>query len=82
VNVDVRIDRLVLDGIDLTHADRPRLQAAVETELGRLLAEQPALGVASGGAVPVVRGGNLRLGGPATELGGRIARAVHEGLAR
>ena len=82
MNMEVRIDRLVLEGIDLAHADRPRLQAAVEIELSRLLAEQHALGVASGGAVPVVRGGDLRLGGPATELGGRIARAVHEGLAR
>ena len=58
MNVKLHIDRLVLDGIDLETAQRPVLQAAVEAELGRLLAEG---GVgeswAAGGAVPASAGG-------------------------
>jgi len=82
VNVRVDIGRLVLDGVDVPIAERPALQAAVEAELGRLPDRGAAPALASGGAVPGVRGGDVRLGGPAPELGGQIAHAVHEGLAR
>jgi hypothetical protein len=38
-NIQIYIDRLILDGISVPHSQRPLLQAAVEAELGRLLAE-------------------------------------------
>jgi hypothetical protein len=82
MNLRVDIGRLVFDGIDVPIAERPALRAAVEAELGRLLIAAPAPALAAGGAVPGVRGGDVHLGGPAPELGGRIAHAVHEGLAR
>ena len=82
MNLRVDIGRLVLDGVDVPMAERPTLQAAFEAELGRLLLATPVSGLGAGGAVPAVRGGDLTLGAPAPELGGRIARAVHEGLGR
>jgi hypothetical protein len=39
MNVRLHIDRVVLDGIEVAAGDRPRLQAALETELTRLVAE-------------------------------------------
>jgi hypothetical protein len=82
VNVRVEIGRIVLHGIDVHAADRRALQSAVEAELGRLLAQPRSLALADagGGSVPTLRGGEVRLGGSAAELGGRIARAVHQGL--
>jgi hypothetical protein len=84
VSVVVNVERLVLDGVDVRVADRPKVQAAVEAELARLLAER-GLGaeLGGGGATPRLAGGTVRLGagGPAG-LGRGIAAAAHEGLAR
>jgi hypothetical protein len=83
MNTQVYIERLVLDGIDVPHRQQPLLQAAVETELARLLA---AGGVApdlrEGGALPRVQGGTIQLAeerDPA-HLGKQIARAVYGGI--
>ncbi|HSS48479.1 MAG TPA: hypothetical protein VLX28_05995 [Thermoanaerobaculia bacterium] len=85
MNVNLHIERLILDGIDVEPAQRPLLQAALERELGRLLAQGgvgPAL--AAGGAVPSVQAGDFQMGasGNPRQLGRQIARAVHGGLAR
>jgi hypothetical protein len=37
MNISVHIERLVLDGLFVSHGQRPLLQAAVEAELTRLL---------------------------------------------
>jgi hypothetical protein len=84
VKVNLHIDRLVLEGIDLDHAQRPLLQAAVEAELGRLLAEGGAGNLATGGAVPSVRAEGFEMGadgGPA-RLGTQIAQSVYEGIGK
>jgi hypothetical protein len=80
VKVNLHIDRLVLEGIDLHHAQRPLLQAAVEAELGRLLAEGGAGNLATGGAVPSVRAEGFEIG-PA-RLGTQIARSVYGGIGK
>ncbi|MFL6196539.1 MAG: hypothetical protein ACJ75H_20325 [Thermoanaerobaculia bacterium] len=85
MKVNLHIDRLVLEGIDLDHAQRPLLQAAVETELGRLLA-QGGVGAdfAGGGAVPSVRAEGFEIGadgGPA-RLGTQIAQSVYGGIGK
>lgn len=81
--IQVHIERLILEGIPLEPAQRPLLQAAVEAELARLLAEGGlAAGFLSGGAVPAVRAGAIELGstqGP-VQLGQQIARAVYGGI--
>lgn len=85
MNVDVRIERLVLDGVALPPAQRPALRAAVEAELARLLAAgglSPAL--RAGGTVPRAPGGAIELVRDAhpAQLGRQIARAVYGGLGR
>lgn len=85
MNLRVHIERLVLEGVPLASADRPRLQAAVKQELANLLA-RGGLDSAwlSGGATPVVRGGAFHLtpGTSAVKLGEQIARAVYGGIGR
>jgi hypothetical protein len=83
MNVNLHIERLVLDGIDIEPAHRPVLQAALEAELGRLLA-QGGVGasLAGGGAVPALRAGGFTMSGTrnSRQLGRQIARAVYGGL--
>lgn len=82
-NIELHIDRLILDGIFLSHAQRPLLQAAVEAELGRLLTEG---GVGAewqqGGAVPSVPAAAIQLSpdGNPTQWGHQIAQSVYRGL--
>jgi hypothetical protein len=82
-NITISIERLILDGLPLTHAQHPLLQAAIETELARLLAADGlAHDLQSGGAFPRVPGGNIQLSGHDTpaHLGQQIARAVHSSI--
>jgi hypothetical protein len=85
MNIQVHIERLILDGVAVAPGERSRLQAAVEGELARRLAEgglAPAL--LGGGAVPAVQAGNIQLAGePDTVgLGQQIARAAYGGIGR
>jgi hypothetical protein len=81
--IQVHIDRLILDGIAVPHAQRPHLQAAVEAELTRLLTNG---GIAShlttGGTVPHLPGGAIDLSPHSnpTQLGHQIAHAVYRGI--
>jgi hypothetical protein len=74
----VRIDRLVLDGLPLGPGDGPRVQAALEAELGRRLSERdvpPRL--LEAGALRSLDGGDIpRLSAAPAEAGSQIARAV------
>lgn len=85
MNLEVRIERLVLEGIALTPEQRPRVQAALEAELTRLLAEgglDPVL--LESGALPRVPAGSFTLSGDGDppQLGQQIAQAVYGGLKR
>lgn len=84
MNVNLHIERLILDGIDIEPAHRPILQAALERELGRLIARGgvgPEL--VAGGAVPSVKGGfELSGTGNPRQLGRQIARAVYGGIGK
>jgi hypothetical protein len=85
VNIEVRIDRLVLDGIELPAAERPGLARAFESELARLLgARGLGNGLRGGGAVPSITAAAIELPSPnrSTVLGRRIARTVHGGIIR
>lgn len=85
MKINLHIDRLILDGIDLPHAQRPALQAAVEAELGRLLAEGGVgADLAGGGAVPSVRAAGFEMGadGNPDQLGTQIARSVYGGIGK
>jgi hypothetical protein len=82
-NIQIYIDRLILDGISVPHAQRPLLQAAVEAELGRLLAEG-GIGEEwrSGGAVPSIATPAIQLSPDCspTQWGHQIAHAVYRGI--
>jgi hypothetical protein len=83
VNIKVHIERLVLDGIEVLPHQQPVLQAAVEGELVRLLADgRVAPGLLNGGALASVPGGAVKLAGDGdpARLGRQIARAVQGGI--
>ncbi len=83
MNINVHIERLILDGLPVAHRERPLLQAAVETELARLFASEGlAPHLLAGGAMPRVQGGNVQLTGEGSvdQLGQQIAQAVHGGI--
>jgi hypothetical protein len=82
MNVYLHIERLILEGIDLPHRRRPDLQAAVTSELSRLLAEQGLeANFRTGGAVPGLPAQTISFTNhnPAG-LGRQIARAVYGGF--
>lgn len=83
MNINLHIERLILDGIPLGPGQSTLLQAAVEAELTRLLASG-GLGDAlqAGGAYYSVRTAGIQLpnDGNATRLGEQIAGAVYGGI--
>jgi hypothetical protein len=83
MNINVHIERLILDGLPVARHEGPLVQAAVEAELARLLAvDGLANSLMSGGATSAVSGPEITLRGnhnPA-RLGQQIARAVYHGL--
>lgn len=85
MNIDLHIERLVLDGIPVSHAGRPHLQAAIETELARLLSVgsvNPEF--QKGAALPSIRLGDIQLAansGP-SDLGRQIAGALYSGIGK
>lgn len=85
MNINLHIERLVLDGIPLESGQGPWLQAAVEAELARLLANDGLNdALQSGGAFYNVRTAGIQPasdGGP-TQLGEQIAWAVYGGIGK
>ncbi|MFO0699071.1 MAG: hypothetical protein U0236_07565 [Nitrospira sp.] len=83
MNINLHIERLVLDGLDLTPEQRPILQAAVETELTRLLASGGVReSLRRGGAFSRANTADLQLRNDRspTRLGEQIAEAVYGGI--
>jgi hypothetical protein len=85
LNINLHIERLVLDGLPVARLDGPLVQAAVEAELSRLLTAQglsPSL--LQGGAMPALRGDSLQLVSESSpsQLGTQIAQAVYGGLSK
>ena len=83
MNINIHIERLILDGLPISQRQRPQVQAAVEAELSRLLAADGlASHLQSGGALSHLKGGNIQLthhSDPNT-LGQQIARSVYNGI--
>ena len=83
MNIQLHIERLVIEGLPLAQSQGVAVHAAVERELGSLFVQgrlSPEL--ASGGALPAVTGGTIQAGHPASPsgLGASIARAVYSGI--
>jgi hypothetical protein len=83
MNIELHIERLVLDGLPVEQRQGPRLQAAVERELTRLLADGASLDqLNTGGPAASINGGVIQVapGADAVGLGKQIAAAVHGGF--
>ena len=82
MNINVSIERLVLDGLPVTSAQGSLLGAAVETELVRLLATGGLeMGLQSGGAWPSLPVDVVLLtASKPAQLGQQIAQAVYGGI--
>ncbi len=83
MNINVHIERLILDGLPVTARQGASVQAAVEAELTRLLAEGGlAADVQPGGALRSVLADDIRvtMGNHPTLLGQLIAQSVYSGI--
>jgi len=85
MNINLHIERLILDGLDIAPGQRRLLQSALEAELARLLtAGGITAQLASGGALHRIAGNSIQLQqakGPA-EMGRQIAGALYGGIGR
>jgi hypothetical protein len=82
MNINVHIDRLILDGLLMARGASDSVQAAVETELTRLLADKgfnrpSAYAVTRLSAAPIQLTHNSR----PSSLGHQIAQAIYGTLA-
>ena len=85
MNINLHIERLILDGVPVAHSQRPSLQDSIEVELVNLLATNGLTpGLLTGSAMPHVRGGSIRLTSQASpsDLGQQIAQAVYGGISK
>ena len=85
MNINLHIERVILEGLTVAADQGAAVQAAIEAELTSLLAENGlASHLMSGGATPRIRAGEIQLTGESSshQLGGQIARAVHEGITK
>jgi len=83
MNINLNIERLALDGISVEPHQRPVLKANLETELGRLLAQNGiAPDLQSGGAFNAIRTDSIDVGekNEPSHLGQQIARSVCGGI--
>jgi hypothetical protein len=83
VNIELHIERLILDGLQVERGERADLQASVEAELSRLLTSgglRPEL--MSGVRMRSLAGGEMQLTNQTlpAHLGTDIAKAVHVGI--
>jgi hypothetical protein len=78
MNINVSIERLVLDGLSMSRSQGVLIQGVVETELARLLTEQ-GLGHLSAGAVPHLSANSIQVtrDSKPAQLGHQIAHAIH-----
>ncbi len=85
MNIQLHIERLILEDMPISRAQGPQVQAAVEVELSRLLTETGiAPTLASGGALRSVNADAIEIApkSDVATLSNQIAGAVHGGLNR
>lgn len=85
MNVNLHIERLILDGLPVEAGQGALLQAAIEAELTRLLSESGvAPSLQAGGAMPSVRADAIQLAAESNpaQLGRQIANSVHGSISK
>lgn len=83
MNINLHIERLVLEGVNITADQCDLLQASVTTELTRMFAEGGlSSGFFQGAVLPRISTESIQLtGNNATKIGQQIAQSVYGGLA-
>jgi hypothetical protein len=81
MDINLTIERLIIEGIPLDRRQQRQLQTAVERELARLLAEG-GVSWQAGIALPHVPAGTIELTANhrPTHLGRQIAQAIYSGI--
>ena len=84
MNVNLHIERLILDGVSVESRHRSKLQASIETELGRLLAQGDFPRDRSGGAVRSLRANAIQLTSQSDpiRLGRQIAGSIYASIGK
>jgi hypothetical protein len=84
MSINLHIERLILDGLPVSHAQGPILSAALKRELGRLLANGGLdRSLQPGGAWRSVPVNTLQLTtSKPPQLGRQIAQAIYQGIGR
>jgi hypothetical protein len=84
MNIKLRIDRLILDGLPVSAEDGPGVRGAVELELTRLLTSGGVHESLQAGAMPQVRAEGLQYSAHSTpqQLGKQIARSLYGGIGK
>lgn len=84
MNINLHIERLVLDGVNIAPHQGPLLQQALQTELTRLLATGGLSdGLTRGIALPRLSASNIQLtDNNPTQLGRQIAQSVYGGIGK
>jgi hypothetical protein len=83
MNINLHIERLILDGLPIERNRAAHVQAVVEAELTRLFTEN---GIAShlqtDGVTPslIANAIQLTIGGSPTQMGTQIAQSVYSGI--
>lgn len=83
MNINLTIERLILDGLNIGPGHGAAVKTAVETELSRLLTQGGvAPSLQSGGAFPNVRARSIQVSAEnnPTQLGKQIAQTVYGGI--
>jgi hypothetical protein len=83
MNINLHIERLILDGLPLEARDGAAVRAAVETELARLLSHNDgATSRQTGGATPSVRADAIQVTAQSspTQIGQQIAGSIYGGI--
>ena len=83
MNINLHIERLILDGLPIEGRHASYVQMAVEAELTRLLGQNGlASDLQAGGAIPSIRANGIQSitdSNPA-QIGTRIAQSVYRGI--
>ena len=85
MNINLHIERLILDGLPLEARDSAILRAAVEVELARLLTENNvAANRQTGEAAPSARADAIQLTGESNpaQIGRQIAGSIYESIGK
>ncbi|MEA5513590.1 hypothetical protein [Nodularia sp. UHCC 0506] len=82
MNINLQIDRIILEGVDLSLRQRRQLQAAIETELSRLMTVNGVpQSLQNGGNIPKLPASlNITNNFQPTLMGAQIAQSIYTGM--